>query len=195
MLACGNRLNALGDQSLRSHRTIICHDDHFVGGSGQFVVEYDQVFVTRSEYSDHAVAGALECLSNRQHRRSPYATAGTNDRSVVLDARSLSEWTNNVRKAVARVHGAEFGTADTNTLYDQSDRAGSGVGIGNGERHTLGVVVHAHYDKVSCATTLGNERSFHNELRYIVREETLRNDPIHLRFGHLRFRSISARCP
>ena len=195
VLACGNRLNALGDQSLRSHRTIICHNDHFVGGGRQFVVEDDQVFVTRSEDSDHAVAGALECLSNRQHRCSPYATAGTNDRSVVLDTRSLSERTNNVSKAVARVQGAELGTADTNTLYDQSDRAGSGVGIGNGERHTLGVVVHAHYDKVSCATTLGNERSFHNELRYIVREETLRNDPIHLRFGHLRFRSISARCP
>ena len=128
----------LCDQSLRSHRTVICHDDHFVGGGRQFVVEDDQVFVTCSEYSDHAVAGALECLRDRQHRRSPHATAGTNDCSVVLDACSLPERANNVSKAVARVQGAEFGTADTNTLYDQSDRAGSGVGIGNGERHTLG---------------------------------------------------------
>ena len=179
MFALSDHLYTLRHQTFGSHRAVIGHDDNLVAGGGQFIVQDDKVFVTCGKHGDNLVAGTLECLGNRQHRCSAYTAAGANDCAVVLDTRSLTERAYHIRQAVAGVHGAELGRRHAYALYDQGDGAGLSIGIRYGERHTLGVLVHANDDEVSGTTTSGNERSFHYKLRYIVRKETFRDDLVH----------------
>ena len=94
--------------TLLTGRTVIGHDDDLVGPLRQFILQDKEVFVTGRKDGDDSIAGFLERLSNRQHRRSTYASAGTYHRAVFLDARRFTERTNYIMDAVARVERQQF---------------------------------------------------------------------------------------
>ena len=178
-LAVDHFFYADGDDTLFAHRAIIGHDDEFVRPLRELIFEDDEVFVTGSKDGDDLVSGFLERLSNRQHRRSSDTTAGTNDRSVVLNTGSTSERSNDVVQTVARVHGQELMGRSADLLNNQRDGSFFDIRSGDGQRDALRVSVHTDDDKMSGSAATRNERSFYDELRYIRRKEFFRNDLIH----------------
>ncbi len=54
-------------------------------------------------------------------------------------------------------------------LHYQGNGAFFYVGISNGQRHALTVVVYTDDDEVACLAALGNEWSFHIETEYLFR--------------------------
>ena len=95
-LAVDDLFDPYCNYTLLTGRTVIGHDDHFVGPLRQFIAEDEQVFVTSREHRDDFIAGFLEGLRDWQHRRSAYTTAGTNDRSVFLDTCCATERSDDV---------------------------------------------------------------------------------------------------
>ena len=95
-LAVDHFFDTYGHDALFAHRAIVSHDDKFIGPLREFLFQNDEVFVTRGEDSNDFVSCFLECFGDRQHRRSAYATAGTNDRSVFLDTCCATERSDDV---------------------------------------------------------------------------------------------------
>ena len=116
-LAVDDLLHADRHHSFLSDRTIVCHEDNLVGPLCQFILQDDEVFVTCCEHGDDAVAGFLERFGNRQHRGCAYATAGTYDRTVFLNARSATQRTDDVMQTLTRFHVQQLMRGCTDALY------------------------------------------------------------------------------
>ena len=79
----------------------------------------------------------------------------------------VAEWSHHVVNLIALVQGAEFGRGEAYLLYHQGDGAFLDVGIGDGKRHALAVVIYTDDDEVASLAALGDEWSFHIETEYL----------------------------
>ena len=159
--------HADGHDTLFAHGAVVGHNNQFVRPLCEFVLEDDEVFIPRGEHGDDAVSGFLERFGDRQHRCSTDASAGANDRSVVLNTCSASKGSYDVVNIFAGFQSQQFVGRNAHLLNDQCDGTFFGVGAGDGERNTFGECIHTNNDKMAGTAATGNERSLYNEFRYI----------------------------
>ena len=158
-LALYHLLHAHGHQSLLSQRTIVGHNDQFIRHRSQLFAQNDEFCCAGCQHGDNAVACLLEGACDRQHRCCTYATASTDHCAEWLDGGSFAQWTYQVCHFIACLECHQLGTTHAYALYHQRDGAAFRVRICNSEWHTFAMFVHAHHHKVTCATTIRNQRS------------------------------------
>ena len=162
-------------------RSIIRHDDDLVGRLANLVLKNDEVFRATSHHREHTVACSLQRLDNRQHRCNTQSTTCTNHSAVVLDVRWIAQRSYDISHIVANVQGTEFLRRQSYHLDNQRDSALVNVCTSNGQWHTFTFLVDTYNDEVASLAALGNQRSFHLEEKYLLRELLLLDNLIHIR--------------
>ena len=147
--------------------SVIGHDDEFVAGCTHFIFHDDEVLASTCDHAEYSVACSFQCLDDREHGSYTYATTGTDHGTEVLDVGRVAEWSHHVVNLIALVQGAELGRRKSYLLYHQGDGAFLDVGIGDGQRHALAVVIYTDDDEVASLAALGDEWSFHIETEYL----------------------------
>ena len=72
-------------------------------------------------------------------------------------------------------------------LYDQSDCPGLDIGSSNRKRNTLALLADSHDNKMTCFTSLRNQRGFYDKLYNFFRKIFFRYNPIHRFLYYLSF--------
>ena len=160
-------LDAHGYYAFLAVASVIGHDDEFVAGCTHFIFHDDEVLASTSNHAEHSVACSFQCLDDREHWSHTYATTGTDHGTEVLDVGRVAEWSHHVVNLIALVQGAKLGRGESYLLYHQRDGTFLDVGIGDGQRHALAVVIYTDDDEVASLAALGDEWSFHIETEYL----------------------------
>ena len=160
-------LDTYGYYAFLAVASVIGHDDEFVAGCTHFVFHDDEVLASTCDNREYSVACSFQCLDDREHGSYAYATTCTDHGTEVLNVGRVAEWSHHVVNLIALVQGAKLGRGESYLLYHQRDGAFLDVGIGDGQRHALAVVIYTDDDEVASLAALGDEWSFHIETEYL----------------------------
>ena len=160
-------LDAYGYYAFLAVASVVGHDDELIAGCTHFIFHDDEILASTCDNAEHPIARSLQRLDDRKHWSHTYATTGTDHGTEVLDVGRVSEWTYHVVNLIVLVQGAELGRRKSYLLYHQCDGAFLDISIGDGERHTLAVVIYTDDDEVASLAALGDEWSFHIETEYL----------------------------
>ena len=180
LLAVNHLLYSYGYDTFLPHRAIVRHQDHLVRPLSQFIFEDDEALITGGEDSDNTVSCFFERLGDRQHRCCTDTAARTHNRSVFLNTRGTTERSDYIMQTLTGLHCQEFVRGRTYLLNNQSDCSLFDICSGDGQRHTLRMVIHTNDHKMPRTPTACNKRGLYHHFRYVFRKETFTDNLIHI---------------
>ena len=170
MLLFDELLDTNGYHTFLAIASVIRHDDYLIRALTNLILKDNQILRTTSHHTQDAVAGSLQCLDDRQHRGNTQTTTCTNDSTIILNLRGITQRTYHVGYIITCIQCAEFLRRKTHHLDHQCDRTFLDVSASDGQRHTLTFLTYAYDDEITSLTALGNQRSLNLKEENLLRE-------------------------
>ena len=157
----------IGHDALLAFGTVVRGNKHFVAEQGEFLFKEQKILVARADAGNDVVAGLVMALGNVMHGGHARAAAHADDllrRFKALNVGRAAERSANVVDVLPFFEFLKhLGGAAEHQIHD-GDGAVFLVGVGNGQRETLALLIHAENDEMTRTGRGGDLRSVQHEL-------------------------------
>ena len=181
LFALDDIFDAIGNEAFSAVGAVVGHYDKLVGVFGYLVAKYDEVAVASGEDGNDFIAGHFQGFDDRQERGDADAATAAHHGSEVFDMSSFAQRTNDIVEEVAGVEGANFASRLADGLHDERNSPGIDIGVGDSERDAFAFFIGDNDDEVARTAGACDERSFDDELDYVLREMLFFDNLVHIR--------------